>query len=116
MKMEIHRYAPELNRAFLKCHGRHSHGMAAPGCTSRGQFLDLMRWRPVKSGIYANVTVTYPAPFASLSCYHKGYVESRRDGLAFREELKKRHHGGPLLDGRTLPDPVISIRFRVVGA
>ena len=116
MKFERHTYAPELNRAFLKCHGEGSHGMPAPGCTNRGQFLDLMKWRPIPGGVYAFVTVEYPEPFASFGCQYKGYVSSRRDGLTFRDGLKKRHHGGPLLDGRTLPDPNITIRFRTVGA
>lgn len=110
-RIEAHRYAPELNRAQFA--GR---DLPAPGCTSRGQFLELMRWRPVKSGIYARVTVKYPAPFESLNSLYQGYTPTRADALRFRDELKKRHHGGPLLDGRTLPDPVISVTFQIVGA
>jgi len=113
--IEKHTYAPELNRAHLMKHGRVLRDLAAPGCVGRADVLRFYRWHPLKSGVYARVKVEYPEPFASLSRMYQGYTPSRADALAFKRELHKRHHGGPLMDGRVLPDPRITIAFQVVG-
>ena len=113
---ESHAYAPELNRAIILTNSFHKvKTIKAPSCTRRDQLFKLYKWRKVHAGIYAEVCVSYPREFAYLNRKYSGYVSSRLDGLKYRNTLKNRHHGGPLLDGSILPDPIISIRFRIIG-
>lgn len=111
MIFEVHRYAPELNRAYIRgCSVR------APQCKNRKELYSFYDWLPVRKGIHATVSIVYPAPYSeSLNKTYRGYVNSRKEGLEFKEKAKTKHSGGMLWNGDTLPDPIITVKFKVIG-
>lgn len=112
-----HTYAPELNTAYIA--PPHAKTMGAcierrvPGITTIREARAKLFPKPCP-GIWATVRKTYPAPFESLSRTYEGRVPFRWAALDFARDIRAKEQGGPLLDGRLLPAPTVTVSTRLV--
>lgn len=109
LKLERHRYAPELNKLYYKgvC-------FRVPGASSINQALDYLKFRKAEFIKHCKITVKYPDEFRNLNTVKGGTFKTYNELLTFLRNLKKRHKGGVLLDGSILPDPVITVKIQSV--
>lgn len=110
--IEVHAYAPELNKIHLK----NGAVLPAPGCTSVSEFRQRKR-RAVPFKIMAELGTKYEDPeYSWLQRVETGWVPNRQAALVVAASWRKRFAGGPLHDGGFLPAPKITLRTWMVGA
>ncbi|MGL6355828.1 hypothetical protein ACSZMT_19375 [Aeromonas veronii] len=98
-RLEVHRYAPELNKLHLRNHQR----LPAPGITSiRDAKTRLFgRWQP---GHQVTITVSHP-DYINLSRLYRGRLASLTDLPEHLTRLRQRHNVlGTIID--------IQLRYR----
>jgi hypothetical protein len=108
-----HTYAPELNTAYIAPPHAKTMGECiqrpVPGVTTIREARRTL-FAPATPAIIATVSKTYPEEFAHLNRTRRGIVPHRADAVAFAHGWRAKEQGGPLLDGRTLPAPIITVR------
>jgi hypothetical protein len=109
-KLEAHSYAPELNRIHFKKGG----SIKAPNCDTIKKARSRVLRKP-NTFIWAIVRKTYPSPFESLNRFCSGVVQDRKEAIALAREWRQKNTGGALLDGRTLPAPIITVTTKLFG-
>lgn len=104
--LEIHRYAPELNRLHLK----NGISFKAPGCQTIKQTRDRL-WPKAMTGLACRIYSEYDDPqYRWLNkLVAVGQIPNRL--FALRTGKHHKQQGGPLLDGRTLPPNKVRIEF-----
>jgi hypothetical protein len=110
--LERHAYAPELNKIIIKSSSGW-HWVKAPGVQS------VKQWREQNKpsfGIFCTLSAVRGGEWASLNRHVSGFVHSRAEALSIAKAFRARHAGGPLLDGRILPDARIIVRTVFIGA
>lgn len=137
MSINLHRYAPELNRisiyspaALKSVKAQIKKGdfpiwpMAALSIRADSGVDTIKKARTqlrkkwgfpdsfVPNGTrYATISIEYPAPFDSLNRTHTGLVFGYREAMAARDYFKRKAgNGGPLIDGRVMPAPSVKLR------
>lgn len=105
LKIESHKYAPELNRVYLT--GKNSSRAAvlrAPAVTSVNEARAALFPKPIPFRRVVTVEAYYNDPrFAGLNRRYSGVVDSYEHLKNVIANIKARNTGGPLLDGSILP-------------
>jgi hypothetical protein len=114
-----HAYAPELNTAYIAPPGAKTMGECierrVPGVTSIREARAMLFPKPCKPHIWAKVSTTYPEEWASLNREYSGVVARREIAVNLAREIREREKGGPLLDGRILPAPTVTVTTKLIG-
>ena len=112
--LEVHHYAPELNRAYLN--GNAQAVVKCPGIFTIKDFRARF-FKPVKRGLFAVVAKEYDDPrYTWLNKTYSGYVSSRAEALALVRDMKPGTGAGkPLVNGEIMPAPKFTIEFRIIG-
>lgn len=100
--LEVHRYAPELNRVHFARGG----SMLAPGCTTIREARERF-FKPVQPGRVARVQVSHTDPeHQRCDRLYQGRIHSFDEFKRTMHQLKLRHN---------LRDAVFDIRVQTVG-
>ncbi|URC22799.1 hypothetical protein KASHIRA_02250 [Serratia phage vB_SmaM-Kashira] len=115
MVIEIHAYAPELNKILFVKHGETVAKKAAPGIESI-RAARAVYFQPITPGRVATVSSSHGDPkYAGLNRSARGRISSYTELLNFVDRFRQRHAGGELLDGSILPHPKISVKTKMIG-
>lgn len=114
--IEVHHYAPELNKVFVTDNkGNHKATIPAPGVTSIRAAREKF-FQPVKPGKVARLTATYRDPqYSWLDSNRAGRFNNYADLMQVLKQFKAGKQGGPLLDGTTLETPKIKVKISLIG-
>lgn len=111
LKIETHKYAPELNRVYLT--GKNSSRAAvlrAPSVTSVKDARAALFPKPLPFRRVVTVESYYDDPrFYGLNRRYSGTVDSYEHLKTVIANIKARNTGGPLLDGSILPPVKVRI-------
>ena len=112
LRLERHRYAPELNTLWVG-----STPLKVPGSISIHGAIKHLGWVPVEPRRMVEVRVVYPAEWASLNREHIGWVHNYQHIKLVLDRVRAHHCSGDrkLLDGRTLPVPEIHVHTWLEG-
>jgi hypothetical protein len=104
--IEVHKYAPEMNKAYRLVQGRPvliaratNGGLVAKGFDSIKTLRD--RFRPARQGVIATVRTHYPDSLKWLERTYCGYVDSRTKALEFARDIKSKLAEGGSLSVKT---------------
>jgi hypothetical protein len=116
--LETHRFAPELNTLWLfKNSARQMGDVAAkinvPGVKTIAEARAKL-FKRHKPHIVATIRKTYPEEFATLNREWCGVVHHRKIALDFARDIRGKEQGGPLIDGRTLPAPTVTVSTKMI--
>lgn len=119
LKIETHKYAPELNRVYLI--GKNSSSAAvlrAPSVTSIKEARAALFPKALPFRRVVTVESYYDDPrFSGLNRRHSGTVDSYEHLKNAIANIKARNPGGPLLDGSILPPVKVRvISIKAMGA
>ena len=119
IKIESHKYAPELNRVYLTVKNSSSAAvLRAPSVTSVKDARAALFPKPIPFRRVVTVEAYYNDPrFAGLNRRYSGTVDSYEHLKNVIANIKARNTGGPLLDGSILPPVNVRvISIKAVGA
>lgn len=111
-RLEVHKYAPELNRVHMK----NGAVFKAPGCTSVAEWRAATR-APQKLCTFAVVQTHYDAPENKwLEKKYTGIVFTRLQAVDMARRLRRYNPGSVLSDGRVLPPVKVTVKTWIVGS
>lgn len=111
--IERHEYAPELNKVFVFHKRRQVAVINAAGVRNISEARRLLfpQYVPAVVGYLEKTNTMEPA---LLNSKRAGLVDSRQQALQIARDWREKSKGGPLVDGRVLPDSVVTVKTRLV--
>lgn len=111
-RLEVHKYAPELNKVHMK----NGAVFKAPGCKTVAQWRITTR-APQRPCIMAQLQTHYDAPEHKwLEKKRTGIVTSRLEAVQLAQLYRMNNRGGKLIDGSYLPPVKVTIKTWIVGS